>query len=129
VRQDGEALKKGEGIGADEWWDSRRLRYNVALILAGAIAFVLYVWAFEVRCLDVPDAEISLFTTCFQAVGYAFAMALANVCYQLGPACERLVPKRHADSYRQISYASGFAISVAAPFSVPLMTAVWGCGG
>ena len=116
-----------QAVAARVWWSARRLRYNVGLVVAGVCAFALYVYAFEARCRNEPGAEITLFTTAFQAVGYGIAMGLANLCYQLGPALERLVPAGHVDCYRRIAYVGGFVLSVALPFSIPAAVAVWGC--
>jgi hypothetical protein len=114
-------------VAADEWWGARRLRYNIGLIVAGLSAFAMYVWAFEVHCRTVPDAEITLFTTAFQAVGYAIAIGLANLCYQLGPTVERIVPAQRVDSYRRAAYSAGLVFSMAAPFSIPAIVALRGC--
>lgn len=125
----GRTVDASQAVPADVWWRARRLRYNIGLIVAGMCAFALYVWAFEVRCLGALDAEITLFTTAFQAVGYVMAMGLANACYQLGPTLERMVPARRVDSYRRAAYTAGFIFSIVAPFSIPVVVALRGCAG
>jgi hypothetical protein len=108
---------------AAQWWGARRLRYNVALVLAGLGAFILYValvWSFQERLSQV---EVTAFTVAFQAIGYLAAMALANVCYFLGPLCERVVKPADLNSYRTAAYALGLWFSVALPFLVPAATA------
>jgi hypothetical protein len=69
------------------WWEKRRLRYNVGLVIAGVLAFVCYVVVVDrgISIGTMPDAEITLFTTAFQGMGYLFMMAVANVCYFAGP--------------------------------------------
>ena len=111
------------------WWSQRRWPYNRALIIAGVVAFVLYVATFEARCLQVPEAEITLFTTAFQAVLYLVAMGLANVCFNLGRWSEAIVRPANPDRYRRITYSLGLWFSVALPFAVPLNTWVYRCAG
>jgi hypothetical protein len=112
-----------EGItvreSAAQWWGARRLRYNVALLLAGVGAFVAYVllaWSFEDRLNQV---EVTGFTVAFQAIGYAAAMGVANVCYFLGPLSERLLKPTDLSSYRHAAYSLGLWFSVVLPFLVP----------
>jgi len=104
---------------AAQWWGARRLRYNVALALAGLGAFILYVvlaWSFEDRFNQV---EITAFTVAFQAIGYVMAMVVANVCYLLGPLSERVVKPAKLSSYRAVAYNLGLWFSVALPFLAP----------
>jgi hypothetical protein len=69
----------------------------------------------------MPGAEITLFTTAFQAIGYLFMMAVANVCYLAGPLSESLVKPTNLDRYRSITYWLGFWFSVLLPFSIPAL--------
>jgi hypothetical protein len=104
---------------AAQWWGARRLRYNLALVLAGISAFIAYVvlaWSFEERLNQV---EVTAFTVVFQAVGYLMAMAVANVCYFLGPLSERVVKPADLSSYRRAAYNLGLWFSVSLPFLVP----------
>ncbi len=66
----------------------------------------------------MPGAEIMLFTTAFQAMGYLFMMAMANVCYFAGPLSESLVKPTNLDRYRRVTYQFGFWFSVLLPFSI-----------
>jgi hypothetical protein len=104
---------------AAQWWSARRLRYNVALVLAGIASFVVYVvlaWSFGERLNQV---EVTAFTVAFQAIGYVLAMALANVCYFLGPLSERVLKPANVSGYRTAAYNLGLWFSVALPFLVP----------
>lgn len=109
------------------WWGARRRRYNIALVLAGIAAFILYAIAFETQCRGVPEAEITLFTTLFQGVGYLIAIGVANVMYTLGPVLEPVLGRRDVAAYRRTAYPAGFWFSVALPFSVPALTFAYGC--
>ncbi|MCU1285876.1 MAG: hypothetical protein JWO13_2226 [Acidobacteriales bacterium] len=103
------------------WWEQRRLRYNIGLVAAGLLAFVCYVVVVDrgISTGTMPDAEITLFTTAFQAVGYLFMMALANVCYLAGPLSESIVKPTNVDHYRRLTFRLGFWFSVLLPFTIP----------
>jgi hypothetical protein len=48
--------------------------------------------------------EITVFTMAFQAVGYAVAMALANLLYGLGPLSEKLVRPSNPSIWRRAAF-------------------------
>ena len=105
------------------WWNARRLRYNVALVVAGILAFIAYVTVGSTMLPSDADFEITIFTTLFQGIGYLFMIGLANVFYFLGPLSERVVRPRDPDRYRRICFRLGFWFSVLLPFSVPALLA------
>lgn len=113
----------GNFQNAKSWWEQRRLRYNMGLVVAGLLAFICYVGAVDrgISAGAMPGAEITLFTTAFQAIGYLFMMAVANVCYLAGPLSESLVKPTNLDRYRRITYWLGFWFSVLLPFSIPAL--------
>ena len=104
----------------DNWWASRRIIYNLWLIGAGLLAFAVYCAVVWTRCPAVDTFEITIFTTAIQAIGYLLAMAVANVCYFVGPVSEKLFRPTHLQRYRTFTFALGVAFSVALPFLVPL---------
>lgn len=107
-------------LSAYEWWGRHRLRYNIGLVIAGLLAFVAYaviVFTFEAR---IPDADITVFTTLFQAVGYLVAMGIANLCYSLGSVSERILKPKNVTTYREAVYKLGFWFSMLLPFSIPV---------
>lgn len=108
---------------ARSWWEQRRLRYNIGLVVAGLLAFVCYVGAVDrgISSGAMPGAEITLFTTAFQAMGYLFMMAVANLCYFVGPVSESIVEPTNLDRYRRVTYRLGFWFSVLLPFSIPAL--------
>ena len=115
----------GHSQDAKSWWERRRLRYNIGLVVAGLLAFVCYVGVVD-RGISTgarPGAEITLFTTAFQAIGYLFMMAVANVCYLAGPLSESLVKPSNSARYRRVTYLLGFWFSVLLPFSIPALVA------
>lgn len=109
------------------WWASRRLHYNIGLVVAGIIAFVCYVvvcLTLLSRVLRPSEIKVTPFTTLFQGVGYLFMMGVANVCYFLGPVSECLFRPRNFERYRQICYGLGYWFSVLLPFSIPVLLIV-----
>lgn len=107
------------------WWEQRWLRYNIGLIVAGLLAFGAYVAVVDrgVSKGTMPGAEITLFTTAFQAFGYLLMMAVANVCYLVGPWSESIVRPRNIERYRRVTYWLGFCFSVLLPFTIPALVA------
>ena len=71
----------------------------------------------------MPDAEITLFTTAFQGIGYLFMMAIANVCYFAGPLSELLSKPQNIERYRRMTFQLGLWFSVHLPFAIPLIVA------
>ena len=78
----------------------------------------------EVLGERLPEAEISLFFLPFQLVAYGIAMAIANVCYGLGPLVESMVPAALRSRFRRRAFAAGCVFSFTLPHLIPL--AVWG---
>jgi len=101
------------------WWAAHRLRYNVGLVSGGVIAFALYVafaWTFAER---FNQLEVTAFTIAFQALGYAVVIAIANVCYFLGPISERLLRPKDVAGFRRRTYLFGFWFSALLPLLLP----------
>jgi hypothetical protein len=107
-----------------EWWERRRLRYNIGLIFAGLLAFACYVavveWGVSIGAIQ-GGGEITLFTTIFQGIGYLFMMLVANAFYGLGPYGERKMKPADIDQYRRIAFRLGFWFSMLLPFSIPVL--------
>jgi|SRR3954452_7910052 hypothetical protein len=103
----------------DTWWASRRLRYNIALLIAGPLGFALYAVAMD-RCIDLRapgDWEITVFSIFFQGFAYLVMIGVANLCYYLGPWSERMVRPATVAGYRKIVFRLGFSFSVLLPFA------------
>jgi hypothetical protein len=102
------------------WWAKQRLTYNALLVLAGVAAFGGMAVAGETVCAADPVFEMTALTIAFQSVGYAVAMAIANVFYGLGSAIERWFRPKNPSLYRRVTFSAGATLSVAAPLLVPL---------
>lgn len=106
------------------WWNAHRLRYNVALVVAGILAFITYVAVGSTMLPPDADFEVTIFTTLFQGIGYLFMMGVANVFYFLGPLSECIVRPRDPERYRPVCFRLGFWFSVLLPFSIPTLLVV-----
>jgi len=106
------------------WWNARRLRYNIGLIVAGILAFFVYATIGSALLSADPDFEITVFTILFQGIGYLFAIGIANGCFFLGPLSELVIRPTNPERYRRICFRLGFWFSVLLPFTVPVMLAV-----
>lgn len=112
------------------WWEQRRLRYNIGLIVAGVLAFIAYA-AVIVRFGDVINAadlsqadEFSGFTLVFQGIGYLFMMFVANICFFLGPLSEWWFQPQDVANYRKVAFRLGSWCSFALPFAIPVLLLV-----
>ena len=72
----------------------------------------------------MPCAEITLFTTVFQGLGFLFMIAVANVCYLAGPLSESIIRPRNVDRFRRVTFQLGFWFSVLLPFAIPVIVAL-----
>jgi hypothetical protein len=106
-----------------EWWGARRLRYNIALVVAGISAFIAYALVCWILLPEDTGVAITPFTLLFQGAGYLFMMGVANVCYFAGPLSERMVRPADPEQYRRICYCLGFWFSVLLPFGIPAVLA------
>jgi hypothetical protein len=111
-------------LSAWQWWERRRLRYNVGLLLAGVAAFVLYLTVYFTFGGRLPlEIDVTIFTVVFHGIAFAFYVLVANVFYCLGALSERLPRMRSLEAHRQMTFTLGFWLSVALPFLEPLLLA------
>src|SRR5882672_5864872 len=87
---------------ADDWWVANRRRYNITLMTAGFVA-IIGVAILAEYCPHL-EIEISLFTIPFQLIGCALGIALANLCYQLGPWGEQILAPNDLGRYRRTTF-------------------------
>ena len=105
-----------------QWWQARRLRYNLILAVAGWIAYaaglgVNYAFGHPMW----RDWRGGLGMTLFLGVVYLIVMGVANVLYLLGPAVESWVRPADVDRYRRNAFAMGAWGSLIVPATFPLM--------
>jgi hypothetical protein len=83
------------------------------------MAFICYatvVWTFEGR---IPGAEVTIFTTLIQGLGYLVIIGVANVFFFLGPIAEQVIRPTDPLRFRMLTYRTGFWCSVSLPFLIP----------
>ena len=98
------------------WWESRRLRYNIGLAIAGASAWGV----FAAESLLMTDwFSLSVSGTLATGLLWLVAMGVANLLYVLGPVSERVLKPTDRDAYRRRVFGLGFWFSMAVPFLVP----------
>ena len=67
-----------EIVNLQEWWASRRLKYNTGLLLAGIIAFVLYCALGPIIIAPHEEFEETIFEIAFQGGMYFFYDAIGK---------------------------------------------------
>jgi hypothetical protein len=103
-----------------DWWQARRLRYNLTLAAGGWIAYGLAVglnYGFHHPVWKNWRGGLGM--TIFLGVVFLVVMGIANVCYLLGPAVERSVNPADIGRYRRKAFAMGLWGSLAVPFTFP----------
>lgn len=106
---------------AFQWWLCRLPKYNRGLVVAGVSAFAAYVLIGLLLLPASEGFEVTLFTLVLQSIGYLVIIALANICYLIGPLSESLLRPDDIHGYREKWYTLGSRFSFALPFSVPVM--------
>ena len=108
------------------WWESRRLRYNIGLAIAGALAwglFALEVMAFQ-SVARTDEFYITLSLTMAQGLAWLLAMGVANILFLLGPVSETVLRPADPDDYRRRMFGLGFWFSMAVPFLFPALVLI-----
>ena len=103
------------------WWEGRRLRYNIGLAIAGALAWALF--AIEASLLT-DWFSLSVAATLAQGLAWLVVMGVANLAFFLGPVSERIFKPDDPDAYRRRIYGLGFWFSMAVPFLLPAVTLI-----
>ena len=96
-----------------QWWQSRRLKYNKGLVLAGFLAFLAYCIVGEILIAPHEEFEVTLFTIGFQGMGYLFMMLIANAFYNLGYLADRWFNSHNDDAFRIKLFKTGYWLSFA----------------
>ncbi|HEX2817400.1 MAG TPA: hypothetical protein VHN39_13465 [Phenylobacterium sp.] len=105
-----------------DWWQARRLRYNLTLAAGGWAGYALAVglnYAFGHPVWK--DWRGGLGMTIFLGTVYLVVMGIANLCYLLGPAIEGWVHPSDLDGYRKNAFAMGLWGSLLVPAVFPLV--------
>lgn len=110
-----------ERAEARRWWESRRLRYNLALAGAGWAAYAAF-WLVLIGFghAETVDIQLAVRMTIVLGVGFLVVMGVANVLYLLGVVVESLARPEDATGFRETFWNLGFYGSIALPFLFPL---------
>jgi hypothetical protein len=105
-----------------DWWQARRLRYNLTLAAGGWVAYgtaaaLNYAFGHSLW----KDWREALGGTIFLGAGFLVVMGLANVCYLLGPAIEAWLKPADVGRYRKTAFSMGLWGSLAVPALFPLV--------
>lgn len=117
-------MQSPQTIASFRWWTSQMPRYNLGLTAAGVLAFIAYVIVGFGFLPSQEEFEVTIFTILVQGTGYLVMMALANLCYLLGPLAEIYVKPQDPERFRRVCFDRGFKFSVSLPFSIPLLLAI-----
>jgi len=105
---------------AKEWWESKRRKYNLGLVIAGALAFICYVIVGANFIMPYDnDFEITLFTIFFQGIGYLVVIGIANLFYKLGYWTDTKFNTDNSFTFRLRLYNTGYWFSLCFPFLIP----------
>ena len=104
-----------------EWWESRRLAYNVSVGIAGLTSLAAMTLS---AALPPHPAHFEI-----PLVGIVLYAALANACYCFGPALDIVVCRRWGASFAAVGpalFRYGFAFAVGLTLlPVPLAILGW----
>jgi hypothetical protein len=96
------------------WWKTNRRQYNIGLIVAGFIAYIIF-FAIE------GYKNFTLFVLIFQGIGSLFILGIANLFYSLGRFGDKLFNKKDSDVFRKRLFNFGFGFSILLPFALPVL--------
>ena len=112
-------------LEAKDWWKIKRRKYNIGLVIAGALAFISYVIVGETLILPYDDEfEITLLTTFFQGVGYLLMIGIANLFYEFGLLFDKKFNKSNSEVFRKRLFNLGFYFSISLPFLIPIILVI-----
>jgi len=103
-----------------DWWQKKRLKYNLGLIFAGILSFIIYAILLETLFPSAPEIEITLFTIPFQVLSFLIMIGLANLFYSLGSISEKIFRPKNSDKFRIVVFNFGFWFSIILPFTIPI---------
>jgi hypothetical protein len=79
-------------LSAWDWWNKKRLKYNIGLLISGFVAFAFYLLVVEFVVIPKDhNAEITLLDIILQGIGYLIMISVANLLYYIGPISEFII--------------------------------------
>lgn len=92
-----------------------RLKYNIGLMIAGFIAFLLYCILGPIIIAPHEEFEETLFEMAFQGIAYLIMMGLANIFYTLGWMIDSSYNTSNSQLFRKRLFWLGYWFSFALP--------------
>ncbi|WP_443938381.1 hypothetical protein [Pedobacter sp. MW01-1-1] len=90
------------------WWEQRRGRYNLGVILSGVLAYI-FIFIIE------GHKNFSLLALIVQGIGSWIYIGFANLFYFLGPLADKLLNKEDKSAFRERLYNLVFGFSILLP--------------
>jgi hypothetical protein len=117
-------------LSPKQWWLHKRCRYNIGLVVAGFIAFLLYCLLGPIFIAPHEEFEETIFEMAFQGGVYFFMMILANAFYTLGWLIDISFNRNNNQLFRERLFVLGFWFSFSLPIllilSVMVRFYIWG---
>ncbi len=112
------------------WWWSKRAQYNVGLLVAGLLAFVIYCIIAKITTLQYDQSEETFFWLIPLTIVYLMMMFIANVFYTLGSVIDITFNKSNDQQFREQLFALGYWFSFSLPtlliLGVMIGVLIWG---
>lgn len=106
------------------WWEARRPRYGLILIVVGLVGFGLQATAILVRQLQPLSLQDLFRPYTLQALVYLIYMVLAHVAYLLGVLVEGLIKPEPVEGFRRYAWMMGTIAAASLPLLVSLLFAL-----
>ena len=106
------------------WWNSRQLKYNIGLLVAGLLAFIFYCIVGVTLIEPHEEFEETLFSMFFQKVAYGFMIYLANLIYLFVIRLDIVYNGSNSTTIRNRLYWGYFWISFSLPILFILMVMI-----
>lgn len=106
---------------SQEWWESRRGKFNRGLIVSGFLALTLQAILIQVlKPGGFVISEFSILSLPLIAASYLVYMGALNLFYNIGPISESIMPSiKDIENYRKRLFNIGYWLSSAIPFLIP----------
>jgi len=104
-----------------EWWETKRSKYNTGLIISGIVSYILSVvlGSILIAPYDI-EFEITIFSFIFQGFFFLITILIANIFYNLGAYTDKHFNKKDEENFRLRIYNLGFWFSVVLPLLIPI---------
>jgi hypothetical protein len=102
---------------SNKWWWAKRLKFNIGLVIAGFVAFMLYCILGRIIIAPHEEFEETIFEIAYQGAGYLLMIGIANIFYCLGSITDLLFNKNNSQRFRERLFGLGSWFS----FSLPIL--------